>query len=142
MKTLQTRYGDWIERLQMKCNEKPEIEETRRLVNPTAQRIYASIENAKRLSILITPAELSKELGITYSTLIRHHTNLYTSLVEYNKTAFKPVVDAAWRNLCESNLYPTLSEFAAMCGFRHFSILLAYFPDRAQQVRDRLKSKE
>jgi hypothetical protein len=55
---------------------------------------------------------------------------------------FAPLVQAAWRRVCESDLYPTMSEFADMCGFRHFSILLAYFPDNAEQVRNRLESKE
>ena len=141
-KTLKNNYEYWAERLQAKHSDKSEIRETQRPLIPTAERIYALIENAKHSSILVTPAELAKEVGITYSTLIRHHSDLYVSLVEYNKIAFKPAVEAAWRKICELDLYPTLSEFAAMCGFRHFSILLAYFPDSAQQVRDRSKPKE
>jgi hypothetical protein len=73
---------------------------------------------------------------------MRKYSDQYASLVEHNKIAFEPTVEAAWRRVCESDLYPTVSEFAEMCGFRHFSILLAYFPDSAEEVRNRLKSKE
>jgi len=129
--TLKVHHEEWVERFR-----------ERKAILSTFERVRLAIENAKNSPTLITPTEVAQKVGITYTTLMRKYSNQYASLVEYNKTAYGPTVQAAWREVCELDLYPTVSEFAEMCGFRHFSILLAYFPDSAEQVRNRLESKE
>jgi integrase len=127
---LQTHHQDWVKRFQeFKASFS------------TSECIRMVIEDAKNSFALITPTDVAQRVGITYSTLMRKHSNQYFSLIEHNKVTFGPVVEAAWRKVCASDLYPTVSEFATMCGFRHFSILLAYFPDDAEQVRNRLRLK-
>jgi hypothetical protein len=128
--TLRAHHQEWVERFRV-----------RKASFSTSERVRLAIEDAKNVPTPITPTEVAQKVGITYQTLMRKHTDQYASLVEHNKTTFDPAVEAAWRRVCESDLYPTMSEFAEMCGFRHFSILLAYFPHCAKQIRDRLKSK-
>jgi AraC-like DNA-binding protein len=128
--TLKDHHQEWVERFR-----------ERKAIFSTFERVRLAIEDAKNSPTPKTPAEVAQKVGITYSTLMRKYSDQYASLVEHNKIAFEPTVEAAWRRVCESDLYPTVSEFAEMCGFRHFSILLAYFPDSAKQVRNRLKSK-
>jgi len=128
--TLQEHHQTWVERLRML-----------RASFSTSERVRLAVEDAKSLSMPITPTEVAQKVGITYTTLMRTYSDQYESLVKHNKTAFGSAVESVWTKVCESDFYPTISEFAEMCGFRHFSILLAYFPDSAKQVRDRLKSK-
>lgn len=128
--TLKIHHQEWVERFRV-----------RKTSFSTFEQVRLAVEDAKKSPTPITPTEVAQKVDITYQTLMRKYTDQYTSLVEHNKTTFDPEVEAAWRKVCESDLYPTVSEFAEMCGFRHFSILLAYFPDSAKQVRDRLKSK-
>jgi AraC-like DNA-binding protein len=128
--TLKAYHQEWIERLRL-----------RKASFSASKRVQLAIEDAKDSSTLITLTEVAQKVGINRTTLMRKYSEQYASLVEHNKTVFVPVVQAAWRKVCESDLYPTVSEFAEMCGFRHFSILLVYFPDSAKQVRNRLKSK-
>jgi hypothetical protein len=128
--TLQAHHQEWVERFR-----------ARKASFSTSERVRSAIEDAKNSPTPITPTEVAQKVGITYQTLMRKYSDQYASLVEHNKTTFDPVVEAAWRRVCESDLYPTVSGFAEMCGFRHFSILLAYFPDSAKRVRNRLKSK-
>ncbi len=129
--TLKVHHQEWVERFR-----------ERKAIFSTFERVRLTIEDAKNSPTPKTPTEVAQKVGITYQTLMRKYSNQYASLVEHNKTAFGPAVQATWRRVCESGLYPTMSEFAEMCGFRHFSILLAYFPDSAEQVRNRLESKE
>lgn len=129
--TLQDHHQSWVERFRMW-----------KARHSISEQVCAMIEDARRSNLVITPAEAARKLGITYTTLMRHHSEQYAALVAYYKAAFGPVVDAALRKVCESDQYPTLSEFAQMCGLQHFSILLAYFPDSAQQIRERLRLME
>ncbi len=129
--TLKVHHQEWVERFR-----------ERKAIFSIFERVRLAIEDAKNSPTPITPTEVAHKVGITYQTLMRKYSNQYASLVEHNKTAYGPTVQAAWRKVCELDLYPTVSEFAEMCGFRHFSILLAYFPNSAEQVRNRLESKE
>ncbi len=127
---LQTNHQNWVGRFR-----------EWKACHSTSERVHKVIEDAKNAPAPLTPTEVAQKVGITYQTLMRKYSDQCASLIEHNKTTFDPMVEAAWRMVCESDLYPTVSEFAEMCGFRHFSILLAYFPDSAKQVRNRLKSK-
>jgi len=129
--TLQAHHQNWVERFRV-----------RKASFSTVERVRRAIEDAKNSPRPITPTEVAQKVGITYATLMRKYADQYASLLEQNKTAFGPAVEAAWRKVCESDLSPTVSEFAEMCSFRHFSHLLAYFPESAKQVRNRLRSKE
>lgn len=126
VQALQSQYTDWFERVNSNYSQHS--------VLSTRQKLYTVIEECKREQILRTPNEIAKQVGIGGPTFFRCHKDLYQSLVEYNRTAFRSVVEATWEDVSESGSSPTLSEFAKLCGFRHFSVLLAYFPDIAEQV--------
>jgi len=131
IETLQNGYADWFERVNSNYTKSQNYQHAHLI----RQKIYTAIEESKRTQVLRTPNEIAKQVGIVGSTLSKHHSDLYQSLVEHNKTAFKPIVEATWKDVLELGSSPTLSEFAKLCGFRHFSVLLAYFPDIAEQVR-------
>ncbi len=128
-KLLKQRYNDWIERLKRKTT-------------PTIERVRTAVEKAKRSSKLVSITAVAEEVGLSETGLMRGYPVLAESLVEHNKIAFRPIVEAAWETVCETHAYPTLSEFAELCNLRSPYILRAYFPDVAERVKIRLQSKE
>ncbi len=128
LSTLQLSYSDWIERLKARTP-------------PTIERVLAALEKAKCSSKLISSTEFAKEAGISWGLLRRTYIKQYLALIEHNRTAFRPRVEACWDMICETNTYPTLTEFADLCDFQNSSILHFYFPDAAERIRDRLRSK-
>ena len=127
--TLQRSYSEWIERLKARTP-------------PTIERVLAALEKAKSSSKLMSSNEFAREAGISRALLHRTYIEQYLALIEHNRTAFRPRVEACWDMICETNAYPTLAEFAELCDFQNASVLQFYFPDAAERIRGRLRSKE
>ena len=127
--TLQRSFSDWIERLNARTT-------------PTIERVLAVLEKAKCSSKLMSPNDFAREAGISRPLLQRTYNEQYKALIEHNRTAFRPRVEACWDMICETNAYPTLAEFAELCDLQDWQFLQSYFPDAAERVRDRLRSKE
>lgn len=125
---LKDRYNDWIERLKGKAV-------------PTIERVRTAVEKAKRSSKLMGIAEVAEEAGLSLTGITNGYPELCKSLVEHNKIAFRPIVEAVWETVCETDAYPSLSEFAKQCNFQYVIILIHYYPDVVERVKTRLRSK-
>lgn len=139
VETLWNKHTDWFERV---GSNYAENQSSQRSALSTRQKIYAAIEESKRVQILRTPNEIANQAGITGPTFLRLYKDLYQALVEHNNTAFRPLVEATWEGVRVSGSSPTPSEFAKLCGFRHVSALLAYYPDIAEQVRSQARTRK
>lgn len=121
------QHPDWVQRLEAKQEERPE--------SPWARRLHKTVDEAIQSLTFVSPTQVAKQADVNYTTLSRHHPEEYARLVEHTQAMFRTRVEATWHQVCTSGECPTISEFAARCGFPHFSHLLAYFPEVAEQVR-------
>ena len=118
---LRKSYKDWIKRLKEKAV-------------PTIERLRTVIEKAKRSSKLVSLAEVAEEANLSLAGIRKSYPELCKSLIEHNKIAFRPTVEAVWETVCETDTYPSLSEFAKQCNFQYVIILTHYFPDVVERI--------
>lgn len=133
-RTLMRRYPDWAARLREKRTT---------ICGPSAaDRLRHALDAALTSSTVITPGDVCRTAGISYTTLLRHYPTDYKRVLNHARATCRSIAKSVWAEIRINGAYPTPSEFSRRCGFKSAMILRTYYPEMAIRFdRDRTERK-